>query len=264
MTLTQSERAEYNVRLAKHAQQKAQFMALPIVKAQRCGVWVDYGCADGQVTKFISYECDEAIGYDRHASEKWPQYGLSNLQFAYTFDRLMEKLNSLSPATRNDGVGVFLGSILHEIYSEHLDYALWDRVNELQPKIVVIRDMCLWPEPPLQIREMLADKIRETAQEMYPEHWRSFTMKWGWSWKHCVHWLLKYRYRGNWEYEMLEDYMVVTPKMLVDTMASHGYYPLHLEAKRVSFIEEQWVRDFGLDIEHPTHVVAVFKNRRFA
>lgn len=266
--MTPLERDAYNARMAKHANEKVNFLELPVVKSQKLGIWVDYGCASGQTTKFMSYSphLEEAIGYDREYCADWQnlQASLSNLSFSHTFEGLKGRINQLSAATRNQGTGVFLGSILHEVYSENLQFTIWDRLSELQPRLIVVRDMCRWPEPPWDVREAVINAAHESATRQFPRHYDSFVKKWGnFNYRNAMHWLLKYRYRANWEYEMKEDYLILTPDLLVDSFMEHGYSPVHLEALSLPFIVDKWKEDFGLTWEFPTHVLAVFKNRRY-
>jgi hypothetical protein len=126
--------------------------------------------------------------------------------------------------------------------------------------------MCMWPEP--EEGDALAQEVALKGERTHVRHWQDFKKKWcsrgRVGWRQALHWLLKYRYRKNWSFENLEDYLVLSPQLLMRSAEEHGYFAVHIEALSLAFIRDLWFKDFQLEIDHPTHGLFVFKNRRFA
>jgi hypothetical protein len=254
--------------MAKNAHVKTQFLELPIVKASGVDVWVDFGCADGEVTSAISTKLPGklVIGYDRLSAEEWAKREGEFTVFESNFEKVSNSLQK-TDAT----VGVFLGSILHEAYTDGVAPMVWEKVTQLSPSIVVVRDMMLWPEPVdspegVGVSDLVSSMV-EAAAKNYPKHWQDFKKRWcarGCRWQEALHFFLKYRYRKNWSWEVRENYLIMSPKSLIMSAEEHGYYPIHVEAQALSYLQDLWKKDMGIEITHPTHGLVVFKNRRFA
>ena len=251
-----------NRAMSKNAHVKSQFLDLEIVKAANVDVWVDFGCADGEVTKAISLKTPGKmiIGYDREPFDKWRDLANVSLRFEHNFEKIIAAI------PHDAVVGVFAGSVFHEAYTDHVHPMVWEKITMLKPSIVVVRDMMLWPEP--SDPAPLINNIVKAASKNYPRHWQDFLRRWGgksqgW-WKNALHFLLKYRYRANWSYELREDYLVLSPQSLTRSAEEHGYFPIHMEAQSLTFLIDLWYKDLGIEIRHPTHGLLVFKNRRFA
>jgi hypothetical protein len=254
--------------MAKNAHEKTKFVDLPIVKADGVDVWVDFGCADGEITCAISTKLPGklVIGYDRHRADEWAKREEPLTVFESNFEKLVDGLRG-----RDVTVGVFLGSVLHEAYTEGVAPMVWEKITQLSPSIVVVRDMMLWPEPSDSLEGIsvgdLLNAMVGAAEKNYPKHWEDFKLRWckrGTRWKEALHFFLKYRYRKNWSWEVREDYLVLTPKGLLMSAEEHGFYPIHMEAQSLSYLQDLWKKDMGIEIDHPTHGLFVFKNRRFA
>ena len=256
-----------NRSMSKNAHIKTKFLELEVVKTSGVNLWVDFGCTDGEVTKAIADKAIDCgvIGYDRDDDESWPA-PTEGVTFTNKFEHVTKHT-----IDQDSNVGVFLGSVLHEAYTENMAPMVWERVTQLSPSIVVVRDMMYWPEPG-DSREGIGavdvvNAIVGAAEKNHPKHWMDFKKKWcarGCNWRQALHFLLKYRYRKNWSYENREDYLIMSPQLLLKSAEEHGYYPIHMEAMSLEFLKDTWKRDLGIELNHPTHGLFVFKNRRFA
>jgi hypothetical protein len=89
----------------------------------------------------------------------------------------------------------------------------------------------------------------------------SFQEKWGKfdNMKNVVHFLLKYRWKVNWDRELNENYFSITVEEFLKIMESYnlGYF----KRFRISFLDDCIAKDFGLTLQDHTHIKAIFEKK---
>ena len=79
--------------------------------------------------------------------------------------------------------------------------------------------------------------------------------------KNLVHFLLKYRWKINWDRELHENYFCTT----IDEFLKHMnlYFNInYLERFRVPFLEQCWKEDFGIELDDYTHVKMILEKKK--
>lgn len=237
--------------------------------------FVDFGCADGSMinemcsifrdyqynTQFIGYDCSsEMIDLAR---AKFYGEASDEVTFTSSWETVEEKL-------KNNKIGgksvLILSSVIHEVYSysrgkEDIE-EFWNRVIDTGFDYIIVRDMML--DPGLEnVRTNSCDILSIEGSKVYDKYQREqFATKWGtlWNKKNLIHFLLKYRWRVNWDRELNENYFPITTVEFYNMMMSKGNYDLeYWERFRVPFLDECFERDFGIYLEEDTHLKAIFK-----
>ena len=246
---------------------------------------VDFGCADGSLINelcsiFRNYEHEvRFIGYD--CSEEMINLARSNfygevsddVTFTNSWDVVKKKLlgeEDLNVDLNRKNV-LILSSVIHEVYSyakdqEEID-EFWDRVLNSGFDYIVIRDMML--DPGIErARAGMYDMCQVKNSSKYESYqYDSFKEKWGGivSQKNLIHFLLKYRWKVNWERELNENYFPINTAELYDKIILSGNYRLdYWERFRVPFLDECFKRDFNIELDEYTHLKAIFRRYNFS
>lgn len=235
---------------------------------------VDFGCADGSL---INIMCDRLrgskchikyIGYDISdcmidlAKTNFNGDSCDDVHFTTSWKMVMELAN----VEFADKKILVLSSVIHEVYSygNCADVAdFWKKVFNSGFSHIVIRDMCITNEAKCAYSDPeIVQKVIERANK---EQLRTFEEKWGNitnSNKNLIHFLLKYRYKINWERENNENYLPVTveeiKKMVesapIERTGRNKYNFFYLETFRVPFLDKCFKEDFGISLNWSTHV----------
>lgn len=230
-------------------------------------VIVDFGCADGQLLEAVYNIMPEVklIGYDisKDMITK-AQNRLGDLAIITDdWSLVLNELNSFKKPT------LILSSVIHEVYS----YATTKYVSEFWSKIVFgphfkyvsIRDMI--PSVSMEkhkIEDFRGDveKVRELS---IPRYLNSFESRWGSiesSYRTFVHYLLKYRYINNWERENNENYVPISLETLIKKVP--GNFRIRYQSSYIyKHLSEVVYRDFGIEIDHSTHLKMIIENTGF-
>lgn len=76
--------------------------------------------------------------------------------------------------------------------------------------------------------------------------------------REVIHFLLKYRWKLNWEREVNENYFPITIEGFLEFF--EGKYEInYLERFRVPFLDKCIKEDFDIELEDYTHIKAVFE-----
>ena len=236
--------------------------------------FVDFGCADGTMLNCLcdvygdEYKNHTFIGYD--ISECMINIAKSNfhgkidtdINFYNNWAEVVEKLKGDEKKKV-----LILSSVIHEIYSYGTNASIvqfWaDTVLSDLFDYIVIRDMC----PSVDINRKSTEKLINAIYNAEPfnEQLVSFEERWGTILdnKNAIHFLLKYRYKINWEREVNENYFPITVEDLLTTITFKGpYTTMYLNRFTVPFIQEQVKNDFGVEIPDFTHIKAIFIRRK--
>ena len=229
--------------------------------------FVDYGCADGAMLEALSKVVDsELCGYDNdpHMLSLAKERNIPREIFTDDWNRANFDHHYISGYYGQKSC-LILSSIIHEIYT-YLDEAgvkdFWNRVFNSGFDYIVVRDMALssfiW-SPELSVAQ-----VRERAD---PQQLKDFEEKWGSIDKdnNAVHFLLKYRYKDNWQREVKENYLPVNIDFIRGKNFLHesgfNYKEIMFEHFSVPFIRKQVKKDFDVNLNQPTHYKLIWEKK---
>lgn len=217
--------------------------------------FVDYGCADGTMLKFLADMFPEStfIGYDinpemiKLAEENNPHKNL-------TFTTDINKVIILNDVT------LILSSVLHEIYHAHKQEELWYRdIKTINPKYIVIRDMAVSrttrrPSDSISVAKVWMNHNTDQLKQ-WEEQWGSLSENWS-----LVHFLLKYRFQDNWDTELLENYLSYNVEKLLSDIPNN-YEPIFIEHYTLPFVRNEVKKTFGIDLQDKTHIKLILMRK---
>ena len=239
-------------------------------------LFVDFGCADGTLISVLFEIFKERgihayyIGYD--ISEE--MINLAKTKFRFTTDSVLftsdwREVDEVVKRYSAMNSVLILSSVIHEVYSyanEESDIELfWHRVLDTGFKYICVRDMMCSADANRATSPENHEKLNNAisfASEMSRLR-REFENVWGplGNNLNLVHFLLKYRWKINWQREVHENYF---PIMVDDFlhMFEGEYNLLAFERFRVPFHDECIKKDFGIELEDYTHIKAVFEKNK--
>ena len=241
--------------------------------------FVDFGCADGSVLRalcamypnkkglntYIGYD----ISFDMIALAKTNFSGDidENIVFTSYWKDVQKELKK-----SNNKKVLILSSVIHEIYSygeipKDIDI-FWDRVLKTEFDYICIRDMMpsrdIVRKTPIDIYNALNQDKNHVLNEGQLAEFEKIHGSIQ-SMKHAVHFLLKYRWKVNWNREVNENYFPIYVEDLIGTLSLKKYfcdagtYKIdYLERFQVPYLMECIKNDFGITFEDFTHVKAIF------
>lgn len=226
-------------------------------------VIVDYGCADGALIRFLAPLFPDMffIGYDKNEEM------IGRAAEANTYENCVfysHPMNFLAWLHANhhtiDECALNLSSIIHEVYSYSTKDEIeefWHFVNFMGFKYIIIRDMCL--DENAHRASLKEDLIKVKSnysaaaiQEFEQEH-GSICDNYN-----LIHFLLKYRYKDNWEREVKENYLPCSTEYIASQIRSCyslEYYDHYI----LPFLANVVKRDFDITIKDYTHVKFIYK-----
>jgi 23S rRNA U2552 (ribose-2'-O)-methylase RlmE/FtsJ len=231
-------------------------------------VIVDFGCADGTFlenvskvrpnVKIIGYDIDQNM-LDK-ASAKLPKRAL----LTDDWRTVVSEVSKYNRPLLN------LSSVIHEVYSYSKNSMIINKFWNGQVfagdfKWITIRDMI--PSVTLTRNEIVdfkqdAKKLRRMADK---ESLQSFEENWGSinsDYRNFVHFLLKYKYRDNWEREVRENYLPITLETL-RTKIPQGYSIVLEDSFVLPYLKKEVKKDFNIDLTHATHLKMIIENKNF-
>lgn len=253
---------KYNLRMTKSVLDKMFFLD-KIIEDEICVI--DYGCANGDLLKEIIrfFPDNFYVGYDisnemiEEAKENLKNLDNSNYNLTDDFDLLKHNIDEIESP-----IVVVLSSILHEIYS----YRSSEEIEEFWNMIfglgdyVVIRDMI--PSKTMDrmsdindVRKLYRYADRDCLLD-FESHWGSIENN-----KNLIHYLLKYRYRENWDREVRENYFSITKEKLYRLIPSN-FEIVYSDFYLLPYIRETVLEDFSIDIKDATHLKLILKRLR--
>jgi 16S rRNA C1402 N4-methylase RsmH len=248
----------YNQKMRKSFLEKTFFLTkIPAT------VYLDYGCADGSMIEFMTKLFPEFhyFGYDNDPKmiEMAKNLKVPNAVFSANFDELVTAMKKI------DGIrAVICSSLIHEVYAYQVGGSVvqfWNRINN-NFNYVCIRDMAMTREAEgydVSSHDIwaLANYYLKEKDDVYILN--DFQKKYGeiTKLKQMTHFLLKYRYKNNWERELNENYFPLPVEELLKQFATVEYKNHYL----LPFLKEKVKQDFGIELKEPTHIQLIAKLR---
>lgn len=214
---------------------------------------VDFGCADGALIAAIAgnFPTCEIIGYDLDPImiQTAEARGLpANVTF----------VSDLAQIEVRPGSAVLLSSVLHEIYSYADNIpSILEFINRFDH--IFIRDMryMLGGDITTGITTNInqVDLVRANAQESllrdFERIWGSISNR-----KQMVHFMLKHRYKSNWDREVKENYFATDWDELFDSLDHRIIYQENYIPVAVQQILSD---DFGICLQDYTHTRLILR-----
>jgi hypothetical protein len=226
---------------------------------------IDYGCADGFLTKMIANIFpDKAImGYDD--SEEM-------IKLAYSSGDKPNNVRFTSAFTGADVI--YLSSMIHEVYSYKKDQKgidfFWGMVFNNRRRYVVIRDMGVRydPTPKFDTTDtILAIKNYCRRINAIGEVFRfeeKFGKLEGFPYQ-VLHLLLKLPYISspNWNRELNEDYIPISFDRLMNSYVPENWEVEYSELYQLPYLKYWWKKEIGITVPYTTHMKLIIKNKNF-
>lgn len=260
---------QYLNRMSKSLEDKLFF--LPHVKDAT--VFLDYGCADGELLEAIHKEYPEALlyGYDQSLPmiNIARQRHIPNAQFTKDVYSVLEDICFLAD-NRGHKTCLILSSVLHEICSSHSTMEVdkfWNQLFGMNFDYICIRDMGMsvdefWTP-------MSEENVQKVIENLSPNIVNSFvkSLRKTGNTRHDIkpkgifyELLLKYPYQDNWERELKEKYIWYLDYVVNRFYDKDEEYSLiHFEHYLLPYIKEKVKADLDIDINDPTHYQIVAK-----
>lgn len=256
--------ASYNANMKKSLMDKIYF-----IDKTEATVFVDFGCSDGELIKFMNALFPEYtyIGYD--ISEEMIEAARvnitggsdinlpNNIHLYSEWDAVNRYLDKFYPRVKKT---IILNSVIHEVYSYSTLLAIdtfWEVVFGDMFDYVVIRDML--PSMSINKKSNINDiaKVRRKANKShlsdYENHWGSINEN-----KNLVHFLLKYRWVENWEREVKENYFPLYVENFMEHITD-DYVIDYYEEFVLPYTKRQILKDFGIELKDNTHIKCILR-----
>lgn len=235
----------YNNELVKSLDDKLFFK--DYINAQ---LFVDFGCADGQLLRRLKQLNPniEGVGYDINPQmiELSKQY-LDEYTVFDTWEKIEKAINK-----KNKTTALILSSVIHEVYSygTKKDISIfWERVFNTGFDYISIRDTMLSKNDIIQQHSL------KTIYEAYDtQKIKQWEKQWGTLQEHksLIHFLLTYSYINHWEREYKENYLPIT----IDELLAHipnNYSIVLKEHFTLPYLKEKVLNDFKITLNTNTH-----------
>ncbi len=261
----------YNLEMTKSLEDKLFFVnEFP---ANQNYIFVDFGCADGTMLralhKIYKGSFCHFVGYDISTTMiEFASHSLStNEQDIRFYDDWSTLYNYVVSLKKNIRVKVILicSSVIHEVYSYGNDNSIdkfWNTLNDNIFDYVVVRDMMVSKElQKISFKEKIKAAPYRPDLKNIKFYISEFESEWGKisNISRLIHFLLKYRWTQNWNRELKENYLPICREYFLENMQLQHNIS-YLELFKVPFLEQCWKDDFGIIIEYPTHIKAIFKH----
>ncbi len=230
---------------------------------------VDFGCAQADLAVLINRIMPGRFHYIG-IEESGVMAQLAGKNLRYHVPGTWEILPSLLAASESNDFKnsvLVLNSVLHEVFtykSESEIQSLMSQIQDLGFSCIAIRDMC-------PSRFDLYDHINANCailSSLYGDLWREYekfrieTKIAGVTYDEDTwlpEFLLKYRYKANWEREKREKYLWNIPKKLTQYGLLDKYEIRFENRFYIPFIRDKIKEDFGIDWDYPTHIKLLLK-----
>lgn len=221
-------------------------------------VIVDWGCADGSLLKEVMrfFPDNKYVGYDIDEKMAEKARENTNAKIFFNFTRMFKFLNE---NYKKEKIVINLSSVVHEVYSyrnvEEID-DFWATVFALAD-IVVIRDMIFEQSMDRASNPNDVKKIRSKSDRRYLQDYESIegSIK---NNKNLIHYLMKYRYKDNWEREVRENYFPLSRERL-DMLIPDNFMIRYETMFALPYTQRVVERDFGIEIKDNTHLKMILE-----
>lgn len=219
---------------------------------------IPHALADKFDHTFESYAYDPNPNMIYEAQRKQvPSNGDKDLFF---YDDYHEFKNDLTNRLYVSDITV-LSSVLHELYDggccDGSREKFYNLVRIADSKYVAIRDMCLTNgnlATPVDV-SIAIRKNGDPDQIKDYEKYKSLS-----NWSNAVEFLLKYRYKINWEREVQENYLKVDWGEVDFVMKLYGYELIRSRYFTPEFIKKSIKEDFEIDAPN-THCELLYRKK---
>ena len=234
-------------------------------------VYLDYGCADGSMIEFMFKMFPEYhyFGYDNDPKmiELAKKRNVPNATFSANYDELVAAMAKIEGKR-----AVICSSLIHEIYA-YADKGsmtvqqFWNRIRS-NFDYACIRDMAMTKETEgydvsshdiwAIANFFLSDKEDFYILGDFQKKYGSITKL-----KDMTHFLLKYRYKNNWERELNENYFPLTVEEILEQFnPTVGKMEiLYQNHYLLPFLKDRVKQDFDIDLKEATHLQLIVKLR---
>lgn len=256
----------YNSEMNKSIEDKLWFTQFLEQPQFHNAIIVDYGCGDGTLIRELDKEfwaMFDYFGVDNNeemlkiADSK---VFIGNVYYSKSIPQLVTDRPKI----------LILSSVLHEIFSYNHSLEFHCDLNGFKPDYIFIRDM--WLDESAR-RNIIEDISKIEEHELFEsfkkvEKFNNFKRDRKFSnrkpldeieldWSNIIHFLLKYRYKENWEREVKENYISIY-KDRFDKIFK-DYYTIYEKKYTLPFIKEQVKKDFGINLVDTTHINLILK-----
>ena len=223
---------------------------------------VDFGCADGVLLEKLNRVSPDVdlFGFDINKDEVGlAKAKLKNKAFiSDSWKEILEKIKNYNSPT------LCLSSVIHEVYSytenPNLVEEFWKKcVFGGNFKYIVLRDM-ITSDDIDDVSDYKSDVLKVNSK-VNSKYVKSFESIWGKledSYRQFTHFLLKYKYIGNWNRAVHENYLPLTISELKKQIPP-GYEVVYENSFILPYTQEQVNRDFGIKLKKPTHTKMIIK-----
>lgn len=244
--------------MEKTLEDKTFFISHP--SFEEVEILFDYGCANGALIKKLAEDYPDKIflGYD--SDEEMRERARDNIEGLKNCF-ILNREDEFNPLFESRKTGLLLSSVLHEIDVNSSFRTFFSDGHFGKKNFIYIRDM--WYNREEEDRCGSTEIVNKVYKNADLAQVREFLEKFGKleREKNLLHFLLKYRYKENWERELEEDYFnsmnffefnngYITNFMgrRVEVRYQHSYL--------LPFLLSEWEKDFGIDgaILPSTHI----------
>ena len=227
-----------------------------------CRIFVDFGCADGSLfNEMVNYLDSEKayllIGYDLNPKmislakqNTIGSFGKIEIMFTTDWDIVKRNLNGKC--------ALILSSVMHEIYS----YCNNAEISEFYHKCkgfdyICIRDMM--KDYSYDVAKVSEDDFNKLVRSADNTQLEDFCKQYGTlrKYENFAHFLLKYRYKINWERELKENYFPIYLETLLHIF--QDLQIIYLKRFTIKFLDDRIKEDFDITLNRPTHVKLILR-----
>lgn len=217
---------------------------------------IDFGCADGQVTRAIAGNTfTEVYGYDKNP-QILPDNNHKQDQYFSDWPELLSVIPQGEGLFQNK-TAILFSSLLHEVYSNGEQEDVKGKIFDLQPDYIIIRDMYVSDED--KEGYLSNDTVNAIVDNVSLRLVNHFIRKWGpiVNIGNMIHFLMKHRFAYNWEYEMQENYLALDDDRIdywesVGDVVFEEHYPL-------PYYKDVFKSRYGFDLNVPTHIKLIIQ-----
>lgn len=230
--------------------------------------FVDYGCADGHLTKMIAqiFPDKTIAGYDQDESM---------INLARYSGSLPENVAFLSrPELLTQTQVIFLSSVIHEVYSysktpDNIS-DFWEMVFNKKRRYVIVRDMMTTTTNLLNADRKFMTYAWARIEEYCNQNncigeLKRFEERFATASVHpklLIHFLLKMPYISspNWNREIHENYLPLSMGE-IQSMMPTGWTVEYEEAYKLPYLDHWWKQNLQIDLPYTTHGKIIFHNK---
>lgn len=222
---------------------------------------IDYGCADGQMLQQIHNDFPEWRLYGVDADDKMIKKAMMNCDAAEYILSKEVPCDIIKDVADN---AVFnLSSVIHEIYSYlsvEMVSKFWNDLFRSGVKYIAIRDLMLgvaaFRDADINDTASILNRSNKSTVRDFCENWGNLTQQ-----NNLIHYLMKYRYRENWEREVAENYFPITVEQLLSIIPTERYKIVYFSHYILPYNRSKIYEDFGIELKDNTHIKVLLERK---